>query len=73
MLENMSRLFQTVKPIRLRLILGLLSAIAASTSSLMIPQTLEWIINRLDASPPTAAVVWTGCAIVMGIGLLERR
>ncbi|MGY5766506.1 ABC transporter ATP-binding protein [Brachybacterium sp. DNPG3] len=70
MLENMSRLFQTVKPIRLRLILGLLSAIAASTSSLMIPQTLEWIINRLDASP-TAAVVWTGCAIVLGIGLLE--
>jgi ATP-binding cassette subfamily B protein len=70
MIASMGRLWQTVRPIRFRLFLGLLSALVASTSALLIPQVLEWIINRLDADP-TAAAVWTGGAMVMGIGLLE--
>ncbi|UQN28521.1 ABC transporter ATP-binding protein [Brachybacterium kimchii] len=70
MIASMGRLWQTVRPIRFRLFLGLLSALVASTSALLIPQVLEWIINRLDAEP-TAAAVWTGGAMVMGIGLLE--
>jgi ATP-binding cassette subfamily B protein len=70
MIASMGRLWQSVRPIRIRLFLGLLSALVASTSALLIPQALEWIINRLDADP-TAAAVWTGGAMVMGIGLLE--
>ena len=41
MLVAMSRLWSTVRPIRGRLFLGLLSALAASIVALLIPQVLE--------------------------------
>lgn len=70
MLSAMSRLWQTVRPIRFRLALGLLSALAASIVALLIPQVLEAVVNRLELAP-TAAAVWTGGAIVIGLGVVE--
>ena len=70
MLAPMARLWQTVRPIRLRLFFGLLSALGASLLSLMIPQVLEAIVNRLSTTP-TATAVWTAGAIVLGLGLME--
>lgn len=70
MLGTMSRLWQTVRPIRIRLFLGLLSAMTASLVALMIPQVLEVIVNRLG-SDATAITIWTGGAIVLGLGIVE--
>lgn len=70
LISSLVRLWQTVRPIRGRLFLGLLSALAASIVALLIPQVLEWVVNRLDSSP-SAAAVWTGGAVVLAIGLLE--
>ncbi|MGO1283970.1 MAG: ABC transporter ATP-binding protein [Brachybacterium sp.] len=70
MLGTMRRLWQTVRPIRFRLYLGLLSAMTASIVALMIPQVLEFIVNRLG-SDATAATLWTGGAIVLALGLVE--
>ena len=70
MLGTMRRLWQTVRPIRFRLYLGLLSAVTASIVALMIPQVLEYIVNRLE-SDATAATIWTGGAIVLGLGIVE--
>ncbi len=70
MLGTMSRLWQTVRPIRIRLYLGLLSAMTASLVALMIPQVLQFIVNRLG-SDATAITIWTGGAIVLGLGIVE--
>ncbi|WP_106507788.1 ABC transporter ATP-binding protein [Brachybacterium timonense] len=70
MLATMGRLWQTVRPIRFRLYLGLLSALTASILALLIPQVLEVIVNRLNTDP-TAAAVWTAGAVVLALGLAE--
>ncbi len=70
MLGTMRRLWQTVRPIRFRLYLGLLSAMTASIVALMIPQVLEFIVNRLDTDA-TGATIWTGGAIVLALGIVE--
>lgn len=70
MFATMSRLWQTVRPIRFRLYLGLLSALTASIVALLIPQVLEFVVNRLETSA-VAATVWTGGAIVMVLGIVE--
>lgn len=70
MLGTMRRLWQTVRPIRFRLYLGLASAMTASIVALMIPQVLEFIVNRLDTDA-TAATIWTGGAIVLALGIIE--
>ena len=70
MLGTMRRLWTTVRPIRFRLYLGLLSAMTASIVALMIPQVLEFIVNRLGTDA-TAATIWTGGAIVLGLGVVE--
>lgn len=70
MLGTMRRLWQTVRPIRFRLYLGLLSAMTASIVALMIPQVLEFIVNRLGTDA-TAATIWTGGAIVLALGIIE--
>jgi ATP-binding cassette subfamily B protein len=70
MLGTMRRLWQTVRPIRVRLYLGLLSAMTASLVALMIPQVLEFIVNRLGTDA-TAITIWTGGAIVLGLGIVE--
>ena len=70
MLGTMSRLWQTVRPIRFRLYLGLLAAMTASLVALGIPQVLELVVNRVQVGG-AAAAVWTGGAIVLGLGLLE--
>ncbi|MDN5688438.1 MAG: ABC transporter ATP-binding protein/permease [Brachybacterium sp.] len=70
MLGTMSRLWQTVRPIRFRLYLGLLSALTASLVALMIPQVLEFIVNRLETDA-VASTIWTGGAIVLALGVIE--
>src|SRR5690625_1255872 len=70
MFGTMSRLWQTVRPIRFRLYLGLLSAMTASIVALMIPQVLEFIVNRLETDA-VASTIWTGGAIVLGLGFFE--
>ena len=70
MLSTMVRLWRIIRPIRLRLLGGLLSALIASIVALMIPQVLEAMINRLQTEA-TAAVVLTAGAVVMGLGLVE--
>jgi len=70
MLGTMRRLWTTVRPIRFRLYLGLLSAMTASIVALMIPQVLEFIVNRLETDA-TAATIWTGGAIVLALGIVE--
>ncbi|QCR52765.1 ABC transporter [Brachybacterium sp. SGAir0954] len=70
MLGTMSRLWQTVRPIRFRLYLGLLSALTASLVALGIPQVLEVVVNRLHVGA-ASATVWTGGAVVLALGLVE--
>lgn len=70
MIRSMARLWQIVRPIRGRLLGGLLSATAASIVALLIPQVLEAMVNRLQASATTTTVLTAG-AIVLGLGLLE--
>ncbi|GMA39601.1 ABC transporter ATP-binding protein [Mobilicoccus caccae] len=70
MISTMGRLWATVRPIRVRLFLGLLSALAASIVALLIPQVLEGMVNRLDAEA-TSATVLTAGAVVLGLGLVE--
>lgn len=70
MLTAMLRLWETIRPIRWRLLGGLLSAVAASIVALLIPQVLESMVNRLAASTTTAVILTAG-AIVLGLGLLE--
>ncbi|WP_422116264.1 ABC transporter ATP-binding protein [Brachybacterium sp. UNK5269] len=70
MFGTMRRLWQTVRPIRFRLYLGLLSALTASIVALMIPQVLEHIVNRLGTDA-VAATIWTGGAIVLALGAVE--
>src|SRR5699024_5684133 len=70
MLGPMSRLWQTVRPIRFRLYLGLLSAMTASIVALMIPQVPELIVTRL-APDAVAATIETGGAVVLGLGFPE--
>lgn len=70
MTSPMLRLWHTVRPIRGRLFLGLFAAVLSSTMALMIPQVLERIVNRLDTGA-TATAVWTGGAVILGLGFLE--
>ena len=70
MLEAMGRLWRIIKPIRLRLYLGLFVTIAASVVGLMIPQVLEVLVNNLEATP-TAATVWVAGGVVIALGLIE--
>ena len=70
MFGTMSRLWQTVRPIRFRLYLGLASAMTASIVALMIPQVLEFLVEQLNTDA-TAVAIWTGGAIVLGLGIVE--
>ncbi|GAB2538322.1 ABC transporter ATP-binding protein [Brachybacterium huguangmaarense] len=70
MLSTMVRLWRIIRPIRLRLLGGLLSALIASIVALMIPQVLEAMINRLQTEATTAVVLTAG-AVVLGLGLVE--
>ena len=70
MRSPMARLWQTIRPIRPRLLAGLAAALGSSLVALLIPQVLESLVNRL-ATHATAATVLTGGAIVLGLGLVE--
>lgn len=70
MIDAMGRLWRIVKPIRLRLFMGLVVTIAASVVGLMIPQVLGVLVNNLETSP-MAATVWIAGAVVIALGLVE--
>jgi len=66
----MGRLWTTIRPIRARLFLGLLSALTASIVALLIPQVLQRLVDRLEADPTRTAVLTAGAA-VLALGLVE--
>ncbi|MDU2059132.1 MAG: ABC transporter ATP-binding protein, partial [Dermabacter sp.] len=67
----MIRLWGIVKPIRTRLVLGLLCAIGSAVLGLMIPQVLERLVNSDLVQGGTATAVWTAGATVLVLGIFE--
>lgn len=67
----MIRLWGIVKPIRARLVLGLLCAIGSAVLGLMIPQVLERLVNSDLVQGGTATAVWTAGATVLVLGIFE--
>lgn len=67
----MIRLWGIVKPIRARLVLGLLCAIGSAVLGLMIPQVLERLVNSDLVEGGTAAAVWTAGVTVLVLGIFE--
>lgn len=57
--------------IRWPLILGLLTALAASVVALLIPQVYRNLVNSSLHRGSDASGLWIGVAIVLGLGLLE--
>lgn len=65
-------LWQYMRPIRFRWFLGVLVAMVASITAITIPQVLAWIVDHLvGAAHPTAANVWLGGFLMIGLGLLQ--
>ena len=67
----MIRLWRIVRPIRVRLMLGLVCAIGSAVLGLMIPQVLERLVNSDLVQGGTAAAVWTAGATVLVLGIFE--
>lgn len=73
-LATLARLFPFLKPALPRLIAGMLCALGASLTALMVPQVLEWAVNEpLLGSVQTGETsgVWLAVAMVAGLGALE--
>ena len=67
----MIRLWRIVRPIRVRLMLGLVCAIGSAVLGLMIPQVLERLVNSDLVQGGTATAVWTAGATVLVLGIFE--
>nr|WP_100350271.1 ABC transporter ATP-binding protein [Luteimicrobium subarcticum] len=70
----MRRLVPYIRPVLPRIVGGIASALGASLAALAIPRVLEWLVN----GPLTEGLehhdtrqLWWGCALVLGLGLLE--
>ncbi|WP_375545373.1 ABC transporter ATP-binding protein [Dermabacter vaginalis] len=70
-MHPMIRLWRIVRPIRVRLMLGLVCAIGSAVLGLMIPQVLERLVNSDLVEGGTAAAVWTAGATVLVLGIFE--
>ncbi|WP_345801718.1 ABC transporter ATP-binding protein [Microbacterium sp. AZCO] len=66
----LARLLPFAKPVLPRLILGAVSALAASLVALSIPLVLEAVVGGPVASGDMAQILW-GCALVLALGLAE--
>lgn len=65
-------LWQYMRPIRARWLLGCAVAISASIIGISIPQVLAWIVNHLVGSAhPTVSAVWTGGLLITAMGLAQ--
>ncbi|RJU00983.1 ABC transporter ATP-binding protein [Arthrobacter frigidicola] len=69
--ESMKRLYPHVRPIALRLLLGLLCALAASVMALAIPQVLRVLVNDSLTRGGSASGVWLAAGLVLLLGVLE--
>lgn len=70
-LHSLSRLFPFLKPILPRLILGLLSALAASVVALLVPQVYQVLINSALHQGGETTSVWIAAVVVLVLGILE--
>ncbi|MGO1543037.1 MAG: ABC transporter ATP-binding protein [Gulosibacter sp.] len=71
MQQALRRLWQLVKPIRVRLLLGMLTAFAATLTALAMPQVLSWLVNDVITGGAGMTVVLVAGVIVAALGLLE--
>lgn len=70
-LHSLSRLFPFLKPILPRLVLGLLSALAASVVALLVPQVYQVLINSALHQGGETTSVWIAAGVVLVLGALE--
>ncbi len=70
-LYSLSRLFPFLKPILPRLVLGLLSALAASVVALLVPQVYQVLINSALHQGGETTSVWIAAGVVLVLGALE--
>ncbi|PYI66175.1 ABC transporter [Arthrobacter livingstonensis] len=71
LLASLGRLAPQLKPIFAPLIWGLLSALAASVVALLIPQVYRVLVNSALQPGNGTKGLWTGAAVVLGLGILE--
>ncbi|GAA1777502.1 ABC transporter ATP-binding protein [Pseudarthrobacter sulfonivorans] len=69
--RSISRLYPHVRPILLRLVLGLLSALLASLVALTIPQVLRVLINESLQPGGAHDAVWTAAVVILLLGVAE--
>lgn len=69
--QSLGKLAPQLKPIMGRLILGLISALAASVVALLIPQVYRVLVNTGLQPGKGAGGLWVGAAVVLALGILE--
>lgn len=69
-LRSLARLFPFARPVLGRLVLGAVSALAASLVALAVPIVLQSVVSGPIASADPAQIAW-GAAAVLGLGLAE--
>ncbi|HEY8294657.1 MAG TPA: ABC transporter transmembrane domain-containing protein, partial [Micrococcaceae bacterium] len=69
--QSLARLYPHIKPILPRLLLGLLSALAASIVALVVPQVYRVLINSALHAGGASSAVWTAAGVVLVLGILE--
>ncbi|MGA7204083.1 MAG: ABC transporter ATP-binding protein [Specibacter sp.] len=69
--DSLRKLAPHLKPVLPRLLLGLLSALAASIVALLIPQVYRVLINSGLHAGGTKTDVWLAAGVVLLLGLLE--
>lgn len=68
--RSLLRLWPYVRPVRVRMFSAALVAVLASCTGLVMPLVLKWIVDGPVAARD-AAGVWTGGALLLGVGVLE--
>ncbi|NYE95615.1 ATP-binding cassette subfamily B protein [Psychromicrobium silvestre] len=69
--HSIGRLYPFLRPILPRLILGLLSALAASIVALAVPQVYQVLINSALHQGGETRSVWIAAVVVLLLGILE--
>lgn len=71
MVRSLRRVWTLVYPIRIRVLFGMLTAMAATLTALAMPQVLSWLVNDVIAGGAAMTVVLLAGVIVAALGLLE--
>lgn len=69
--KSLRRIWDLVRPIRVRLWFGMLTAFAATLTALAMPQVLAWLVNDVVSGGVGMTGVLVAGAIVAALGLLE--